>query len=80
MSAQADVEMQYQAPTQMDPAATSDTSSTAQKTCAKEQPKRTFLGMRGGGIIFDLCACFICCECRGENVEFKHSLSTSADS
>ncbi|KAL9527141.1 hypothetical protein SMMN14_09459 [Sphaerulina musiva] len=51
MSAQADVEMQYQAPTQMDPAAASDTSSTAQKTCAKEQPKRTFLGMRGGGII-----------------------------
>ncbi|EME44425.1 hypothetical protein DOTSEDRAFT_24468 [Dothistroma septosporum NZE10] len=29
----------------------------------EEKAKRTFLGMRGGGIILDLCACFICCEC-----------------
>ena len=67
MPAQTDVEMQYQAPSQMAPAAPSENSSAAEEvslnlrgrnfsadlvqTCVKEQPKRTFLGMRGGGII-----------------------------
>ncbi|EMC98828.1 hypothetical protein BAUCODRAFT_31091 [Baudoinia panamericana UAMH 10762] len=29
----------------------------------EQKPRRTLLGMRGGGLILDLCACFICCEC-----------------
>ncbi|CZT20970.1 uncharacterized protein RCC_06831 [Ramularia collo-cygni] len=37
--------------------------SALESQTADEKPKRTFLGMRGGGLILDLCACFICCEC-----------------
>ncbi|KAI5360287.1 hypothetical protein Slin14017_G098480 [Septoria linicola] len=51
MSAQNDVEMQYKAPHQMSPEAPDDNLSMAQEGCKKEQPKRTILGMRGGGII-----------------------------
>ncbi|KAM3420407.1 hypothetical protein BST61_g3681 [Cercospora zeina] len=64
MSAQNDVEMQYQAPGQMSQTAPSAENPTASEIPREqEKPARTFLGMRGGGIILDLCACFICCEC-----------------
>jgi len=37
--------------------------NTASQTEEQKQPR---LGLRGGGIIMDLCACFICCEaCKG---------------
>ncbi|KAK4610594.1 hypothetical protein CLAFUW4_13603 [Fulvia fulva] len=65
MAPQNDVEMQYQASEQM--SQQSDATGSSEEQCSQnkteEKAKRTLLGMRGGGIILDLCACFICCEC-----------------
>ncbi|KAG9570596.1 2-amino-3-carboxymuconate-6-semialdehyde decarboxylase, partial [Aureobasidium melanogenum] len=56
-----DVEMQYKPQEQMQ-AAPSD-AQLEQGNQTEQKPKRTFLGMRGGGLLVDMCACFICCEC-----------------
>ncbi|WPH00636.1 Hypothetical protein R9X50_00346600 [Acrodontium crateriforme] len=61
MADQRDVEMQYQPAEAMTMEA--GQAAPAAETTEENKPKRTFLGMRGGGIILDLCACFICCEC-----------------
>jgi len=64
MPAQNDIEMQYKPaePMQARQGATTENNNTQQQEGAVEQ-KKTILGMRGGGLILDLCACFICCEC-----------------
>ncbi|KAH0341880.1 hypothetical protein KCU83_g9518, partial [Aureobasidium melanogenum] len=56
-----DVDMQYKPQEQMQ-AAPSD-AQLEQGNQTEQKPKRTFLGMRGGGLLVDMCACFICCEC-----------------
>ncbi|KAF3764745.1 hypothetical protein M406DRAFT_356651 [Cryphonectria parasitica EP155] len=48
----ADIEMESTAPSPPQ-----DENSTEPKSIQSR------LGLRGGGLIFDLCACFICCEC-----------------
>ncbi|KXT14164.1 hypothetical protein AC579_9273 [Pseudocercospora musae] len=64
MPAQNNMEMQYQSPVAtMRQEQPSNDSPAEQQNTKEDPPKRTFLGMRGGGIILDLCACFICCEC-----------------
>ncbi|KAK5124644.1 hypothetical protein LTR85_001357 [Meristemomyces frigidus] len=65
MPANTDIEMGYQPQSeQMRQEGPSIAAAAQQETAtSEEKPKRTFLGMRGGGLILDLCACFICCEC-----------------
>ncbi|KAK6394084.1 hypothetical protein LTR65_001930 [Meristemomyces frigidus] len=64
MPANTDIEMGYQPQQEQMRQEGSSIAEAQQETAAtEEKPKRTFLGMRGGGLILDLCACFICCEC-----------------
>ncbi|TKA35544.1 hypothetical protein B0A54_13131 [Friedmanniomyces endolithicus] len=59
--------MQYKPaePMQASPSTAAAQENAHAGDCEAQQPKapRTFLGMRGGGILLDMCACFICCEC-----------------
>jgi len=58
-----DVEMQPQAREEM---VANPGGQSTQEQGSKETSKKPRLGLRGGGIILDLCACFICCEvCKG---------------
>ncbi|KAK1762316.1 hypothetical protein QBC33DRAFT_552274 [Phialemonium atrogriseum] len=65
MPQNSDIEMQYRAAESMHAHQTPNVTAAPQQQQQQQQgaSEQQNLNLRGGGMLLDLCACFICCEC-----------------